>query len=120
MGRPKKWSNDAERMAVRRGRVNEQTDRVNEHEHVRIEQVNEQSPAVNEQAEFVPFRHQPHVPLALFDGAGRGSRRTHTDGRAYVLVARDDEHAVVTAADWGARLGQRCTHGHAGWSCHTC
>ncbi len=74
---------------------------------------------------FVPFRHQPHVPLALFDGFGRGTVRTHTDGRQYVLVSRHTgpdvgELGVVSATDWSVRLAQRCEHGHAGWSCHRC
>lgn len=74
---------------------------------------------------FVRFAHQSHVPLSLFDGVGRGSQRTHNDGRRYVLVSRHEgphlgELGIVSAADWHARLGQRCEHGHAGWSCHTC
>ena len=74
---------------------------------------------------FVHFRHCPHVPLSLFDGHGRGTVRTHSDGRRYVMVARHDgpdlgELGIVTAADWQARLGQRCGHGFAGWQCHAC
>ena len=80
---------------------------------------------VGRPAEFVRFRHQPHVPMALFDGHGRGTVRTHTDGKRYVMVARHDgpdlgELGVVTAADWRARLAQRCGHNLAGWQCHAC
>ena len=76
-------------------------------------------------AEFVRFRHQPHVPFKLFYGHGRGTVRVHTDGKQYVMVSRHEgsdlgELGVVTATDWQARLGQRCEHGNSGWACHTC
>lgn len=122
MARPRKWANDAERMAARRineqsGRVNEQTD-VNEHELAR-----KRTMAETASAGFVRFRHQPHVPIALF--TGRGTIRRHADGQGYVMVSRHagsdlGELGVVTAADWQSRLSQRCDHGNAGWSCHTC
>ena len=74
---------------------------------------------------FVHFRHQKHVPFALFDGHGRGTVRKHTDGKQYVMVARHEgtdlgELGIVTAADWQARLSQRCDHNLAGWQCHAC
>lgn len=74
---------------------------------------------------FVSFRHQPHVPFALFDGQGRGVVRTHSDGKRYVMVARHQgpdigELGIVTESDWRARLPQRCGHGLAGWQCHAC
>lgn len=81
---------------------------------------------------LVPVRHQPHVPLSLFDSVRRGTPRTHTDGHSYVLVARGapslvdgqvydpDAYAVIPVADWRARLGRRCAHGFAGWACHAC
>lgn len=73
---------------------------------------------------FVAFRHQDHVPLALFDGVGRGSARQY-QGAGYVMVARHDgphlgELGIVTAPDWLARLTQRCIHGYHGWACHAC
>ncbi len=76
-------------------------------------------------AEFIRFRHCQHVPFALFDGHGRGTVRTHSDGKRYVMVARHDgpdlgELGIVTAADWSARLSRRCGHGLAGWQCHAC
>ena len=121
MARPKKWGSDAERMAAKRGRVNEHEQASS----VRIDRVNEQVERVNEQADFIPFRHQPHVPMALFNGTGRGSPRTHSDGKSYVLVSRHagsdlGELGIVSAHDWHGRLAKRCGHGHHGWSCHTC
>lgn len=74
------------------------------------------------------FKHQPHVPLSLFDGAGRGSPRRHADGLSYVLVARhtgsvdpeSPELGIVTATDHRRRLNQCCPHGFYGWACHVC
>ena len=77
---------------------------------------------------LIPVRHQPHVPLSIFQG--RGSPRTY-HGASYVLIARsvpalvagqcaDDAYAVIPADDWAARLDQRCAHGLQGWACHAC
>ena len=149
MARPRKWGSDAERMAARRAQsgvnehvagVNEHAGPVNEHDQapdVRIAGVNEHAdvriemPGANypeipdSSPGFIRFRHQPHVPMSLFDGAGRGSPRRHTDGRDYVLVSRHagsdlGELGIVSAADWSARLNQSCEHGQAGWACHGC
>lgn len=125
MARTRKWGSEAERLAAYRSRQTvqpeEQTVRIAA-ETVRIE---EEQPVRIERPGFVHFVHQPHVPMALFDGHGRGTVRTHSDGKQYVMVARHDgpdlgELGIVTAADWQARLGQRCGHGFAGWQCHTC
>ena len=122
MGRPKKWSSDAERMASKR-RVNGQPDRVNGQDQASKRTANEQDvriDRVNEHEGFVFFRHQPQVPLSLFDGVGRGSPRG-----GFVMVSRHEgsefgELGVVTQADWEARLRQMCEHGHRGWACHVC
>lgn len=116
MARPKKWASDAERMAAKR--------RVNEQEPCSETRVNEQRSETPCSYSFVAYKPQ-NVPLALFDGCGRGTVRTHTDGRRYVMVSRHvgpdvGELGVVTHADWLARLDQRCAHGHAGWACHAC
>ena len=150
MGRPRKWANDAERKAAKRinGRVNGQVgeaETMNEAETSRepskrtrpeSEIVEAEIPVEAETYEaetrveaetsgFVHFRHQPHVPLALFAGQGRGTVRRHTDGLDYVMVSRHagsdlGELGVVAADDWIARLSQSCIHGNRGWSCHTC
>ena len=133
MGRPRKWASEAERLAayrggvsvrdvsVRKGGVSVQDGSVS----VRIEPpVSVQDVSVRSPG-FVRFRHQPHVPLSLFDGVGRGTIRTHTDGQQYVMVSRHagsdlGELGIVMVADWQARLPQRCDHGLAGWACHSC
>lgn len=133
MARPRQYSSAAERQAAFKARNNVTSAASN---------VTAEPSNVTEDGGFVtepvtllptepsnvtlaPFRHQPHVPLSLFDGQGRGTVRTHTDGRAYVMVSRHagsdlGELGIVSATDWHARLGQHCQHGHAGWSCHTC
>lgn len=121
MARPKKYASDAERQAAHRAKRNE-TD-VTKPCHETLSR--NETPALSRNDSFVPFRHQPHVPLSLFDGFGRGTVRTHTDGRQYVLVSRHTgpdigEIGVVSADDWAARLGQRCEHWQAGWACHRC
>ena len=70
---------------------------------------------------FVDCPRVPHDPAAPpWRGAGRGTV-TEWQGAHYVLIARDGgEHGVVTAADWWARLPQRCEHNLAGWACHAC
>ena len=124
MARQKKWASESERLAAYRAKQsvqdNAQTVRI-EPETVRIERTD----SAVAPPDCVRFRHQPHVPMSLFDGAGRGSPRTHTDGNAYVLVSRHagsdlGELGIVSAHDWHARLAQRCAHGLHGWSCHTC
>lgn len=120
MARPKKWGSEAERLASYRARTDspKRTD---------SEPIRTESPIRTETARtdsFVPYKPQS-VPLALFEGYGRGTVRQHTDGERYVMVARHDgpdvgELGVVSHADWLARLDQRCAHGLAGWSCHAC
>ena len=115
MGRPKKWASDADRKAAKRG-VNGQPDGVNGQNQAS----KRTEPAVNGHEGFVFFRHQPQVPLSLFDGVGRGSPRG-----GFVMVSRHEgsefgELGVVTQADWEARLRQMCEHGHRGWACHVC
>lgn len=134
MGRPKKWASEAERLAAYRAKQSVQDDgqtvRVDDEavriarESVRLERTDS---TVNQSVDngCIPFRHQAHVPMALFNGAGRGSPRTHTDGHAYVLVSRHagsdlGELGIVSAHDWQGRLAQRCGHGRHGWSCHEC
>lgn len=126
MARTRKWGSEAERLAAYRSRQTVQPEaqsvRIDDAP-VRIEAETVQQPVRIDG--FVRFRHQPHVPFALFDGQGRGTLRTHTDGQQYVMVSRHagsglGELGVVTAHDWHARLGQRCEHGFTGWSCHTC
>lgn len=115
MSRQRKWGSEAERLAAYRSRQTVQPETVRiESESVRIEKPG-----------FVHFRHQPHVSLAVFNGYGRGTVRSAPDGKQYVLVARHDgpdlgELGIVSAADWHARLGQQCEHGHVGWACHAC
>lgn len=116
MARPKTYATDAERLAAWRMKRNPETKRNDETKPV--------EPETKRHAAFVPYKPQS-VPLALFDGCGRGTVRTHIDGRRYVMVSRHvgpdvGELGVVTHADWLARLDQRCAHGHAGWSCHAC
>lgn len=121
MARPKKWGSDAERKRAARSPDN-RTEACPETPLERPETPIRTNACPDS---FVPYRPQPHVPLALFEGYGRGTVRTHADGRRYVMVARHDgpdvgELGVVTHADWLARLAQRCAHGLAGWSCHAC
>ena len=88
-----------------------------------------QNPDTGNRPEFVSFVDQAHVPrdpmAPPWSGSGRGMPREHK-GQLFVLVARGStdpvrpEHGVVTLADWHARLGQRCQHNLAGWSCHAC
>lgn len=127
MARPKKYASEVERRAAKleaqRRRREAKTKIVLETDEAETH-VEAQTPDEAEtNSGFVAFRHQPHVPLSLF--AGRGSARTHTDGRRYVMVSRHTgpdlgELGVVTEADWLARLGQQCQHGHSGWACHEC
>lgn len=117
MARPKKYATDADRLAAWRMKRNPGTKRNDETKPV--------EPETKRNAAFVPYRTQPHVPLSLFDGFGRGTVRRHTDGRDYVMVSRHvgpdlGELGVVSAVDWSVRLGQRCEHGRAGWACHRC
>lgn len=121
MARQRKWASEAERLASYRARTDspKRTD---------SDSIRTDSAVCTDSARtdsFVAFRHQAHVPLALFDGFGRGTIRRHTDGRDYVLVSRHvgpdvGELGVVSADDWTVRLGQRCEHGQAGWACHRC
>ena len=114
MARPRKWANNAERMAAQRHLSAQATEsRVNAHEpDVRIGRVNEQNEPPAEgsvaiEAEFasvysytsadlyahlfVRFRDQPQVPHDCkadpWIGAGRGTVREYK-GRRLVLVAR--------------------------------
>ena len=127
MGRPRRWANDAERMAAKRinEQVNEQmADAPSLEANKRTRPVAE-APRASEAAGFVAFRHQPHVPLSLFASQGRGTVRRHMDGKDYVMVSRHagsdlGELGVVAADDWLARLSQSCIHGNRGWACHTC
>ena len=127
MARPRKWNSDAERMAAKR--VNERiNEHVNEHVAEHARQVSASAGTVTDTS-FVAFVDQSHVPrdsmAAPWSGSGRGMPREH-NGTLYVLVARGTtdparpEHGVVTLTDWRARLGQRCEHNLAGWSCHSC
>lgn len=129
MARPRKWGSEAERLAAYRLRTDTPAPCTDTPISVREEgdSVRIGAPVVQSVRApgFLRFRHQPHVPLSLFDGVGRGSPRPHADGVRYVLVSRHEgphlgELGVVSAADWQFRLGQRCEHGHAGWACHTC
>lgn len=132
MARPKKYASEAERKAAEAerkrllrmsGKPRPENSDVRETDEAETHV--EAKPPDETNSGFVPFRHQPHVPLALFDGHGRGTVRTHTDGREYVMVSRHTgpdvgELGVISAADWSARLGQLCEHGHRGWACHEC
>lgn len=123
MARPKKYASAADRQAAYRAKRNETGVTKPCYETMPCDET--PCSDVPLPSSFVPFRNQPHVPLSLFDGYGRGTVRTHTDGRQYVLVSRHvgpdvGELGVVSAADWSARLAQRCEHGHTGWSCHRC
>lgn len=127
MSRPKKYASAADRQAAYRAKRNETgvTKPCYETLPRNETQVDAAPQRSDVQSSFVPFRPQAHVPLALFDGFGRGTVRRHTDGIDYVLVSRHvgpdvGELGVVSAADWSARLGQRCEHGQAGWACHRC
>lgn len=123
MARPKKYASAADRQAAHRAKRNETCVTKPCHETL----PRNETPLRNETLRndsFVAFEHQAHVPLSLFDGLGRGTIRRHTDGIDYVLVSRHvgpdvGELGVVSAADWSARLGQRCEHGR-GWACHSC
>lgn len=127
MARPKKWGSEAERLASYRARTDSPKRTDSEPIRTESEPIRTESPIRTETARtdsFVAYKPQS-VPLALFEGCGRGTVRTHTDGRRYVMVARHDgpdvgERGVVAHADWLARLDQRCAHGLAGWSCHAC
>ena len=127
MSRPKKWASAADRQAAYRAKRNETGVTKPCYETMPCDETPcDETPCSDVPLpSFVPFRHQAHVPLALFDGFGRGTIRRHTDGRDYVLVSRHTgpdvgELGVVSATDWSARLGQRCEHGQAGWACHRC
>lgn len=128
MARAKKWGSEAERLAAYRSRTDspKRTDSIRTDSPNRTDTpIRTEAPVTPKKDGFVPYRNQPHVPLSLFDGFGRGTVRTHTDGRQYVMVSRHvgpdaGELGVVSAADWQARLDQRCTHGLAGWACHAC
>lgn len=118
MARPKKYSSNAERQAAFKARRNV-TDTAG------FVTAPVTLPGNVTKPDFVPFRHQAHVPISLFDGAGRGSPRAHTDGHAYVLVSRHagsdlGELGIVSLDDWHTRTAQACEHGLRGWSCHAC
>ncbi len=143
MARPKKWANEAERLAAYRANRTESVqpirtdDPIRTDTPIRTQSVHEHARQVSASAGtvtdtlpgFVAFRDQPHVPhdhtVAPWVGAGRGTPREYR-GALYVLVARGTpdpampEHGVVTDADWHARLAQHCQHNLAGWSCHSC
>lgn len=143
MARPRQYANAAERQAafkVRQSNVTSNETPVTKPSNETPENLDAEDLPENLDAEDLdarpsslaetPARHQPHVPLSLFDSVRRGTPRTHTDGHSYVLVARSaptlsdgyavDAFAVVPATDWHARLDQRCGHGYDGWTCHTC
>ena len=138
MGRPKLYADAAARKAAQRarGNVTQLSDNVTPDVTISgfVTCVADASrpPAVEAEPHapgFVAFRDCPDVPHDCradpWIGAGRGTERTYK-GRQYALVARgthgqgEHEHGVVSAADWHARLPQRCAHGLAGWSCHGC
>ena len=131
MGRKKLYASDAERKAAKRAEINGQPGEINGQTES-ADGINGQNKRTSRPDEinghaagFVRFVHQAHVPLALFAGHGRGTVRRHTDGRDYVMVSRHagsdlGEVGIVNEIDWIVRLAQSCTHGHRGWSCHTC
>lgn len=122
MSRQRKWTSDAERMRAKRGNPNTnsaQSERATPNPNAESEHAGNPNSA----HDFVAFFDQAHVPrdpmAPPWSGCGRGVVR-RLDGADYVLIARPDGHGVVSAADWQRRLAQRCSHGHAGWSCHNC
>lgn len=135
MGRPKKYADAAARKAAlqraKRDALTPNVDALTPVEALMPHEVEALTPAPGDDT-LIPVRHQSHVPIALFDSVRRGTPRTHTDGKSYVMIARsapslidghvydDDAYAVIPAADWHTRLGQRCEHGYSGWACHAC
>lgn len=132
MARPRKWANEAERLAAYRANRTDSPESVRNDDPIRTESLARTASSRTDcepgaRPDFVAFKDCPNVPHVgpLWVGAGRGTPRTY-QGARYVLVARgtvdpdQPEHGVVTLADWTARLAQRCEHGHAGWACHTC
>lgn len=132
MGRPRKWKNDAERMAANRPskRTKPESKRTDsalecsDTQSKRIElAVNEQSKRTHEN-NYTPFSWHPEVNLKIFDGHGRCS-----PVNGFVLVSRRSDpngntlHGVVVEHDWRARLDQSCLHDGqrlSGWSCKEC
>lgn len=115
--RSRKWSSEAERLAAYRSKRTES--QPVQPETVRI---------APKRTEFVAFRDCPDVPHDVTKAPWLGHGRmvpVMYKGAEYVLIARhragdDTPDGVVTAADWHARLGQRCGHGRVGWACHGC
>lgn len=122
MGRPKKWANDAERMAAKRSdtpgkrTVNEQIDPGKRTKRA----VNEQNKRT-QSSKRTGINWHPEIDQSTFDGRGRG-----VPVNGYVLVSLGavldgkPECGVVTHVDWLARLETRCAHGLHGWSCKPC
>ena len=106
MGRPRKWANDAERMAAKRCSdipVNEQDKRT----------------PIKRTHKRTGITWHPEISQDRFNGRG-----IPVDG--YVLVSLgavaegSPDCGVVSDQDWRERLTYTCTHRLAGWSCKEC